>query len=1500
MLWSKLSRHGKDIVYLCSCFVLTSILLPSFATAQYCAQPTENLQYENIVSHSVTNCGNVVTMQVNVNGTFNGDIHYVKIYFDKDQDGTTYEAEYDLGNVTLVVGAQSVFQLTVTNFTTFGAYNYRVVMAYNGAPTGSCNALPTASNWGDFEDSQFTYTSPLSASPNNATICIGDNTNVGNNASGGTSPYLYEWSVIGGTSTGASLTNTTNSTVNVNTVSATIGSIDLQLKVTDAIGCENIQTAIVNVSDKAVVSAGSDQQICENQSTIALAGSISGAVTTGIWSGGAGSFSPSVNVLNPTYTPTASEISSGLISLVLTSDDPPGPCGTVFDVMSITVETIPTADAGIDIIACGSGAISLNGSITGSTTTGIWSGGAGTFNPNTTALSATYSPTAAEIALGSITLTLTPNISSGACSTVVSDDIKITLTSAPIADAGAVTIDCITSLVTLNGTIGGSATTGTWSGGAGTFSPNATTLNATYTPTPSEVSSGSIVLTLTTDDPAGNCIAASDNITASLGINIAATPVTNTICAGNDLIVPGNPTGGTGNYVNHVWTIGGGTTATGVLLSNDNTTNVTVNADAQGAVYLSYTVTDDNGCTATGTTIINVLYSPLCQIDGPLTSCNGGDVTLNFVPQEFSISPPSGSVVSGSQGQLGTHVFSGVTSPDEVRVVITLPTWDDSFFETTLNGNVLFPASNEPQSWNAGGLNLTAPWAVNVNGLPRTIITITSTSVTYEVSQSSTSTTMTTVVPTNWTTTPQPFQVGTNTLVFGIKNTFGPTSGSWTLEAFQDLTQTYLWSTGSTIDSINVNPTTTTTYTVTVTNSTGCSRTCSHTVLVEDIAIAGDDKTICAGASVQIGQAPVVGVTYSWSPSGSLSASNVANPSASPISTTEYIVTATTSSGCADMDTVTVVVENPTSAVVDQSLCIGQVHTIDGQPQGGMGAYTNHLWTELSSTATGYILSDINQQVLSFNASNASPGFVVLRYTADATGCSSISKDITITLGPNVNFVGSGVVCENAGLQALLGTPSGGGFSGTGVSGGNFDPSIAGVGTHIITYTYTDGSGCIVSKSDAVTVQALPCSNQTCTILTSDGFEANWGAWNDGGADAARSNQFPNSGTRSIRLRDNSGSQSSMFSDPLDMTSYTEAVIDFSYYVRSFDNANEDFFLEISLNGGTTYTLVEEWNLNDEFVNNQRYNESVTVTGFTFTTTTVFRFRADASSNGDQVYIDDVVVQGCVDIPPVGCTLVSYVGGLTTSGNENDLGTLSINLEIAAPLATDLNITYYTVNGTASAGSDYIGVSTGTAIITAGNTSTSVSGTPIQVAINGDTDVEIDEDFEIVIASNSVVCANPDSVMTVTILNDENSAPILTNIENDNLLYCPASSVSTIVTQTITVDEPEGDNLSATVTLTGTTDPAADILSVNLSAYPTATATYSYPTLTISGTIPPADMQAILRSVEFFTNSVVMGVRSIEIVINDGTQNSNTGTRNINSDENDAACCNASAPSIGK
>ncbi|MEL6943955.1 MAG: T9SS type A sorting domain-containing protein, partial [Bacteroidota bacterium] len=159
-----------------------------------------------------------------------------------------------------------------------------------------------------------------------------------------------------------------------------------------------------------------------------------------------------------------------------------------------------------------------------------------------------------------------------------------------------------------------------------------------------------------------------------------------------------------------------------------------------------------------------------------------------------------------------------------------------------------------------------------------------------------------------------------------------------------------------------------------------------------------------------------------------------------------------------------------------------------------------------------------------------------------------------------------------------------------------------------------------------------------CTTLDSNDFEAGFGIWNLGGNDARRNandGAFANSGTFSIRLRDNSGVASSMFTNNIDASSYDRLEVSFSYITNSFEGS-EDFFLELSTNGGSSYDIVEEWNLGDEFQNNERKNETVIVNA-NFTASTRLRFRCDASNNSDQVYIDDVVLKGC-DGDGGGCT----------------------------------------------------------------------------------------------------------------------------------------------------------------------------------------------------------------------------------------------------------------------
>ena len=152
----------------------------------------------------------------------------------------------------------------------------------------------------------------------------------------------------------------------------------------------------------------------------------------------------------------------------------------------------------------------------------------------------------------------------------------------------------------------------------------------------------------------------------------------------------------------------------------------------------------------------------------------------------------------------------------------------------------------------------------------------------------------------------------------------------------------------------------------------------------------------------------------------------------------------------------------------------------------------------------------------------------------------------------------------------------------------------------------------------------------TCNdiLLDYNNFESGWGIWNDGGSDCRRSSADARYalGTYAIRLRDNSRT-SVMTTDPIDLASYGQLKIAFSYYPLSMDNSSEGFWLQVAT-GGNDFVTVEEWNRTDEFNNNQRYYDTVEVAG-PFSSETRLRFRCDASSNSDWVYIDEISISAC-------------------------------------------------------------------------------------------------------------------------------------------------------------------------------------------------------------------------------------------------------------------------------
>ena len=96
--------------------------------------------------------------------------------------------------------------------------------------------------------------------------------------------------------------------------------------------------------------------------------------------------------------------------------------------------------------------------------------------------------------------------------------------------------------------------------------------------------------------------------------------------------------------------------------------------------------------------------------------------------------------------------------------------------------------------------------------------------------------------------------------------------------------------------------------------------------------------------------------------------------------------------------------------------------------------------------------------------------FVFTARVNDASGCSASQiYSITVQCPSNpITMADFPILCSNGSVYTLIGAfPTGGTYSGTGVSGGKFDPAA---GTQIITYNYTDPYGCTHFSSKIITV----------------------------------------------------------------------------------------------------------------------------------------------------------------------------------------------------------------------------------------------------------------------------------------------------------------------------------------------------------------------------------------------------------------------------------------------
>ncbi len=862
------------------------------------------------------------------------------------------------------------------------------------------------------------------------TFCQGSNTLLSANTGTG---LTYLWSLNGTTISGATAA----------TYSATAAGI-YSVSVKNAGGCSkqsNGITVTVNAAPTASITSVGSNTICQGNSLVLNAST--GAGLTYQWK------QNGVNISGATaasYSATA----AGSYAVVVTNTLN---CNATSNTVSVTVNTLPivTANATSTVVCTGQ-SITLTG---GGATTYAWSGGV----TNGTA----FTPTATTI------YTVTGTAATG-CTNIATR--QITVNTLPVVTANATsTAVCLGQATTLTG---GGANTYAWSGGVtnGTaFTPTATT-----------------IYTVTGTAATGCTNTATKQITVNTLPTVTANATSTIVCSGQAITLTGAGastyvwSGGVTNGIaftptaNATYTVTG-TAATGC--TNTATKQITVNtlpvvtANATSTVVCSgqaitltgagastyawsggvtngvsfaptvnatYTVTGTaaTGCTNTATKQITVNNLPTVTANatstavclGQATTLTGGGASTYVWSGGVTNGVAFAPTVNATYTVTGTDVNGCINTATKQIAVNNLPT-------VTANATSTVVCSGQSITLSGGGAN-TYAWS---GGVTNGVSFAPTVNATYTV-----------------TGTDVNGCINTATKAITVNNlptvTANATSTAVCLGQATTLTgagaSTYVWSGGVT-NGVAFTPTVNATYTVTGTDVNGCSSAGVQSIIVNNLPAANINTsgptTFCQGGSVIL--TADASNSYLWS-------NGATTQTVSATQTNNYTVQVTDNNGCSASSSVTSVNVNPTlvaniTAAGATTFCQG------GSVLLTANSASSYLWSNGAITQT-------------INVTQA--GSYSVQLTSGA-GCSGSSSITTIVVNPSPNVTLGSIqspLCVNNATVPLSGNPAGGVYSGIGVSGSSFDPSVSGAGTFTVNYNYTDANTCSATASQSVNV----------------------------------------------------------------------------------------------------------------------------------------------------------------------------------------------------------------------------------------------------------------------------------------------------------------------------------------------------------------------------------------------------------------------------------------------
>ncbi|MFN5183829.1 MAG: beta strand repeat-containing protein [Bacteroidota bacterium] len=565
------------------------------------------------------------------------------------------------------------------------------------------------------------------------------------------------------------------------------------------------------------------------------------------------------------------------------------------------------------------------------------------------------------------------------------------------------------------------------------------------------------VFTTNFTDPAFNGL-----ILCSIGAPVVSGATA--FCAGGNTTLTAYPSGYTYN-----WSTGASTQT----VSINNAGNYTV------------TITDNLGCSSQATVAVTSNPLPTVSVSGSTAVCAGNSTTLTASGANtyFWNTGVSTASVTLSPSAVTTYTVtgtnaSGCSNTQTVTINVNpLPVVNISGNNSVCNGSssTLTGSGASTYSWNTGSTNN----PLIVTPASTTAYTVTGTDAN---NCSNTATVTLTVNPLPNVT------VSGNTTICSGQSTTLTASGA----------NAYTWNTGFPSAALNVNPTTATSYTVTGTDANNCSNTATVSVNVNSIPVLSTTPSVtnasCGNADGSITGLTVTGnggtLNYDWQ-----NASNVSVGNASDL---QNVVAGVYNLSVTDANSCVAVfgpysINNPGApaapaiSINDSTVCEGQSVSLNATTTGSNVTYQ---WS-----GAGGLTSSTQNPTFS-NLTSANSGLISV--TATENNCTSVASQINLIVNsaPSVGVgASSNNVCSGASVITLTGSPAGGNYSGTGVSGASFFPSISGTGTYTVTYNYTDANGCANSGTTVITVNANPnvsssaanssvCLNSTVNALT--------------------------------------------------------------------------------------------------------------------------------------------------------------------------------------------------------------------------------------------------------------------------------------------------------------------------------------------------------------------------------------------------------------------------------